>query len=595
MATAIIEPGSIKASVSKDSNNFVSPLYDVAFSNKHVPVVYCADYNITLFGLERLHPFDSGKWGKLLKNEGLLNDQVIVKPREASKEDLLLVHKQRYLTSLKWSVNVAKITEVTGTALLPNCLLQKKILKPFRYQTGGSVVAGRCAVERGWSINVGGGFHHCSGGRGGGFCAYADITLLVHVVLEQYEHINNILIVDLDAHQGNGHERDFMGRKDVYIMDVYNRLIYPRDEPAKKAISKRIELSPFTEDPRYLQAIEEGLEQCLEEFAADLVIYNAGTDILEGDPLGLLSVSKKGVILRDEIVWQMVRQQRHLPLVMLTSGGYQRCTASVIADSISNLQRLGLVDLQIRKDSAAKESKKASLCSSVSPPLKYSSLLTRCGGKKKSSIVSASESSTPLSGRHSTTDSTTSSPPSHVPPQQLAAHEQSGKPVSDDDTVAPGRITALSQQRNSESVMDQPLPQQVPPSFIDIKPTVGLRHSVASACSSADYGTPRSTLPPAFLASPSSPLSSLRPDMIQQTSITDSTTPPSPAYRSVAGSLLTVNTSGSLHTEASPPRHKSTDSTLSLAQQSITSPPSHYQSADSISSSLANNSAFIPP
>lgn len=62
-------------------------------------------------------------------------------------------------------------------------------------------MAGRCAVERGWSINVGGGFHHCSAGRGGGFCAYADITLLINVVLEQYSHINNVMIVDLDAHQ----------------------------------------------------------------------------------------------------------------------------------------------------------------------------------------------------------------------------------------------------------------------------------------------------------------------------------------------------------------------------------------------------------
>ena len=56
-------------------------------------------------------------------------------------------------------------------------------------------------MERGWSINVGGGFHHCSGGRGGGFCAYADITLTVHVVLAHYEHINKVAIVDLDAHQ----------------------------------------------------------------------------------------------------------------------------------------------------------------------------------------------------------------------------------------------------------------------------------------------------------------------------------------------------------------------------------------------------------
>ena len=31
------------------------------------------------------------------------------------------------------------------------------------------------------ALYVGGGFHHCSRSRGGGFCAYADITLAVQV------------------------------------------------------------------------------------------------------------------------------------------------------------------------------------------------------------------------------------------------------------------------------------------------------------------------------------------------------------------------------------------------------------------------------
>lgn len=31
----------------------------------------------------------------------------------------------------------------------------------------------------------GGGFHHCSSDRGGGFCAYADITLAIKVKLNQ--------------------------------------------------------------------------------------------------------------------------------------------------------------------------------------------------------------------------------------------------------------------------------------------------------------------------------------------------------------------------------------------------------------------------
>lgn len=55
-------------------------------------------------GLEKLHPFDAGKWGKVinfLKEEKLLSDGMLVEAREASEEDLLVVHTRRYLNELK--------------------------------------------------------------------------------------------------------------------------------------------------------------------------------------------------------------------------------------------------------------------------------------------------------------------------------------------------------------------------------------------------------------------------------------------------------------------------------------------------------------
>ena len=50
------------------------------------------------------------------------------------------------------------------------------------------------------------------------------------------------MIIDLDAHQGNGHERDHIDRRDVFIVDAYNHSIYPGDDEAKQAISKDIEV-----------------------------------------------------------------------------------------------------------------------------------------------------------------------------------------------------------------------------------------------------------------------------------------------------------------------------------------------------------------
>jgi len=44
------------------------------------------------------------------------------------------------------------------------------------------------ALERGWAINVGGGFHHASGRRGGGFCIYADISLAAEAAFQHWSH-----------------------------------------------------------------------------------------------------------------------------------------------------------------------------------------------------------------------------------------------------------------------------------------------------------------------------------------------------------------------------------------------------------------------
>ena len=56
--------------------------------------------------------------------------------------------------------------------------------------------------------------------------------------------------------KGNGHERDFLGDASVYILDVYNRGIYPGDGFAKRAISQRVELEHFTGDAVYLALVK---------------------------------------------------------------------------------------------------------------------------------------------------------------------------------------------------------------------------------------------------------------------------------------------------------------------------------------------------
>uniref|UniRef100_A0A8C3S6H5 Histone deacetylase domain-containing protein n=1 Tax=Chelydra serpentina TaxID=8475 RepID=A0A8C3S6H5_CHESE len=293
------------------------------------PIVYSPDYNITFMGLEKLHPFDAGKWGKVinfLKEEKLIADDLIVQAREATEEDLLVVHTRRYLNKLKWSFVVATITEIPPVLFLPNFLVQRKVLKPLRTQTGGTIMAGKLAIDRGWAIN------------------FSFFSFL-------FEGVSKATIIDLDAHQGNGHERDFMDDHRVYIMDVYNRYIYPGDGFAKRAIKRKVELDWGTEDTEYLQKVQTHVEGALNELRPDIIIYNAGTDILDGDPLGGLAISPQGIVKRDEAVFRAARSHR-IPILMVTSGGYQKRTARIIADSILNLHNLGLIDKELATSDA---------------------------------------------------------------------------------------------------------------------------------------------------------------------------------------------------------------------------------------------------
>ena len=173
---------------------------------------------------------------------------------------------------------------------LPAWTLRWRVLNPMLLSTEGTILASCAATKFKWAVNVsGGGYHHAHCKSGGGFCIYPDITLAVHYVQTRL-NLKRVMIVDLDAHQGNGHERDHLENPDVFIVDAYNHRIYPGDMEARRAIGLDIPITYSTTDEKYLEEMDAiGTE--IDSFKPDFVLYNAGTDILEGDPLGGLSIT----------------------------------------------------------------------------------------------------------------------------------------------------------------------------------------------------------------------------------------------------------------------------------------------------------------
>src|SRR3954447_14890268 len=100
-----------------------------------VPLVYHPRYNITAFGLERLHPFDSRKYRRIhdaLVVLGLAPPKDFVRPRPIRRRDLLKLHTPEYLRSLRSPEVLASILEVPIVRRLPGWLIDWRILRPMR-------------------------------------------------------------------------------------------------------------------------------------------------------------------------------------------------------------------------------------------------------------------------------------------------------------------------------------------------------------------------------------------------------------------------------------------------------------------------------
>lgn len=51
---------------------------------------------------------------------------------------------------------LTRILEIPILSVFPQFVIQRKVLEPMLYQTGGTIIAGQLALIHGWAINLGG-------------------------------------------------------------------------------------------------------------------------------------------------------------------------------------------------------------------------------------------------------------------------------------------------------------------------------------------------------------------------------------------------------------------------------------------------------
>lgn len=308
-------------------------------------LVYSPHYNFSMLGLEKLHPFDATKfskvWQTLYKKYGnKLNHYTTFVNTPVTNRELLLVHTEEYLHSLKYSKVIADILDIPLLAWMPHYLLQKGSITPAKYATAGTIIATQQALDGAIVFNLGGGFHHAFSDHGEGFCFFADAALALKIAINNHLLAENdrVMMIDLDAHRGHGfasfqHDDSGQVKKNIGIFDLYNAQAYPgpNNDP-EETLPFVIPLRAGTGSEEYLDLLQRELPTFLKAYSgAKLAFYNAGTDVLATDRLGGLNVNYASIIARDKFVINMLHA-RNIPTVIMISGGYSPYSHQLIAE-----------------------------------------------------------------------------------------------------------------------------------------------------------------------------------------------------------------------------------------------------------------------
>jgi acetoin utilization deacetylase AcuC-like enzyme len=275
-------------------------------------LVYSDRYDLNLGS----HVFPSIKY-RLVK-EKLLREHIaepgdFVEPPPASDDDIALVHHREYLRKLQ----AGKLSYLEVLRLeIP---YSPELVRAVWLCTGGSILAGRLALEEGVGVNVGGGFHHAYPDHGEGFCVLNDFAVAIRR-LQKDKTIEQAMTVDCDVHQGNGTAAIFGGDHTVFTLSIHQENNYPYPKPPS---SLDINLHDGVGDEEYLRELTQGLDRALAEFRPDLIFYVAGADPYRDDQLGGLKLSLEGLEKRDRLVFEMASGM-NIPVAITLAGGYAR-------------------------------------------------------------------------------------------------------------------------------------------------------------------------------------------------------------------------------------------------------------------------------
>jgi acetoin utilization deacetylase AcuC-like enzyme len=193
--------------------------------------------------------------------------------------------------------------------------------------------------------------HHAEADRGFGFCLFNNGVIAAKYA-QKVLGIKKILILDWDAHHGNGTEDAFYEDDTVLYLSLHQEGLDPVDRGyiehtgrgKGEGFTLNIPLPAASGDGVYRYAFQELVVPAVEKFQPELIIVCAGQDANMFDPLARMMLSAEGYREMTRSVMALADKYAQGRLVCLHEGGY--CPVYVPFCSLAIVEELSGIRTQ---------------------------------------------------------------------------------------------------------------------------------------------------------------------------------------------------------------------------------------------------------
>ncbi len=277
------------------------------------------------------HKFPMDKYELLpeqLLYEGTVDYSNFFEPKLLAEDKIIRTHDSDYWHRLSNLLLTPKEQRKTGFPHSAQLIERERIIMQ------GTADAVDFAMKHGVSMNIAGGTHHAYTNKGEGFCLLNDIAIGAHHAIDQFG-MQQVLVVDLDVHQGNGTAEIFQEDDRVFTFSMHGASNYPL---RKESSDLDIGLPDGIEDADYLKILDFNLKRLIDKIEPQIVFFQAGVDVLASDKLGKLGLTINGCKQRDKLVLETCLTNK-IPVVVNMGGGYS-VDIKVIVEAHANTYRL---------------------------------------------------------------------------------------------------------------------------------------------------------------------------------------------------------------------------------------------------------------